>query len=970
MKRMTIVLLMCWLWVPSAQAQYLWNRESGERAFAPGRYPNILVDGNYIFVSGVNTDYPGVIWKLGNPVIEKLDLAGRPMWSTNGAGVRCSLKGNHFSSWITSSHFIKCLPDGQGGVVVFWAPAEDTENRNLSGQRFSASGERLWGDYGKTNLAYWGGYIPDENTMALVPADTNGVVAVWQVGTHICFTTATLYDWDGNTVWSNLPFGMAMGENIMDVCADELAGTLYVKPLDDGDQGRYCTTMVQRLDVDGSRLWGGNGIPLSGLYDLYDIQKTWPRIAADGSGGAVVIHNDRDHRGDVHAQHLDADGNMLWDTNSIIVCSNATSVTVMATCLVRVEPDRWVAVWSDNRATSYYSVFAQKFGGTGVIEWTENGVPVCTVPTNQAWQWRTTDWSNEEQLQVVPDGEGGVWIAWLNAYANQSYYLQHLDANGNALLLGTMRGYADGIPVSHDASVQDGFSLAAWRSNAVIAAWDTGDPEVRIGAFYSGVPSLTSSPASAATVGTTLSLTNMGGLLFQPGAQVYLQRPGETIVGAMDVAVDESGNLTCTFNFGEDWAARDSSRAWRGLACSDDGANWIASAGGSDYLYLSMDGGETWATCGSSLDWRGVASSSDGRSLVGVVYAGPIYISRDSGATWDARDSSRNWMAVASSADARYLVAAALNDTLYLSSDYGATWTSVESNRPWYGVASSDDGSRLIATAGGPSSSNCLVTSDDYGATWTIRDNERKWRAVASSADGHKLAAVVYGGHIYVSDDYGESWTARDSDRYWTGIACSSDGERMVACAGGSAYSDQIYVSSDGGTTWTAEGPTENWVPIACSGDGRRIVAGDYNGQLYTRVLEPSTGLWVLTIENTDGQTANMAFEIRPTTYPPDTLGKSVEPGLQLLGCPFGSEIALSDLTLTNGTRGATFFDGDNIMIYDNASGAFSNYWLDLSGVWVDNSGPVTNVTIHPGDGFWYRSRGGSLFNWDEPRPW
>ncbi|HNS81643.1 MAG TPA: hypothetical protein PKM67_09330 [Kiritimatiellia bacterium] len=948
-----------------ARAQYLWGRESGKPAFSPGRFPCVAVDGDYIFVSGVNTDAPTLV-KRGNPVIEKLDRFGRPMWSTNGSGIRCNLKGNPVAA--IGPNFLECLPDGQGGVVVFWAPVEGAEYRLLSAQRFSAEGERLWGDYGKTNLAYWGGSIPDENVMLLLPSGTNGIVAVWQVSAHVCIPVATLFDWDGNTVWSNLPFGTARGENIMDVCADEIGGTLYVKPLDDGDEGRSCTTMVQRLDEDGTILWG-DGIPLAGLYDLYEIQKTWPRIAADGSGGAVVIYNDKDHRGNVHAQRLDAGGNMLWDTNGIIVCSNATSVTVMATCLVRVEPDTWVAVWSDNR-TGYYNVYAQKVSGTGVVAWTENGLPVCTVPENHAWQDQSFEWSNKQQLQAIPDGEGGVWIAWLSSYGNQGYYLQHLDENGNTLLPGTARGFADGIPVSYGVSVQDGFSLAAWRPNAVMAAWDTGDPEVRVGTFYSGAPAITSSLTSAATVGTTLTLTNMDGVLFQPGVQVYLQRPGESIIGAMDVSVDASDNLICTFNFGEDWTARDSSRAWRGIACSDDGANWIASAGGSDYLHLSTNGGATWAAAASSLDWRGVAASSDGRALAGVAYGGPIYISRDASATWDARDSSHNWMAIASSADARHLIAAGFNDTLYLSSDYGAAWTPVESNRPWYGVACSDDGSRWIAAAGGPASSNRLVVSGDYGATWTIRDDERQWRAVASSADGSTLAAVVYGGKIYTSDDYGVTWTARDSDRYWTGIACSDDGKRMVACAGGSAYSDQIYVSGDGGVTWTAEGPAENWVPIACSSDGRRIVAGDYNGQLYTRVLEPETGLWLLTVENSDGQTTSMAFDLRPETYPPDTLGKSIDPGLQLLGCPFGSDIALSEITLTNGTRGATFFEGDNIMIYNSASGTFSNYWLDSSGAWVDNSGPATNVMIDPGGGFWYRSRGGSSFNWNETRPW
>jgi len=81
----------------TSSGQYLWGRESGQSAFAPSRFPRVAVDGDYTFVVGVNTDAPQLI-KRGNPVIEKLDRFGRPMWSTNGTGVRCNLKGNQLSS--------------------------------------------------------------------------------------------------------------------------------------------------------------------------------------------------------------------------------------------------------------------------------------------------------------------------------------------------------------------------------------------------------------------------------------------------------------------------------------------------------------------------------------------------------------------------------------------------------------------------------------------------------------------------------------------------------------------------------------------------------------------------------------------------------------------------------------------------------------------------------------------------------
>jgi hypothetical protein len=940
-----------------SNAQYLWDRNLGNCVFSDGRYAHVAVDGNEAFVVGSDSNR--------YPVIEKLDGLGRPMWTTNGAAIRCCV-GNDakFSTTMSASyHFVESFPDGEGDVVVLWGGRHPTnaDRGRMFAQRFSASGERIWDPNGveiaPEDLKY-------DSTKTGVNLGSNGVVAVWTSGIGVqSLRAARLDPATGTNLWQVYVVDTIVAKEV-DACTDEQGGVLCAQVVSFGSSAH--TSSVQRISADGARLWGDKGALLPSWYNDLNLVRPRPRVAADGTGGAAVLYGDDGASGNLWVQHLDAAGAPTWTAGGVPVCTNGSSVTIRSSRLARTAPGAYVAVWSDNR-TGDYNVYAQKISGTGTVEWTANGTVVCDEPDDQAGQDEVDEFGLDEQLQAVPDGEGGVWIGWLSARGISGFYLQHLDANGTPRLPTTLHGYSGGLPASAGGYGQTCPSLALRSPNHVLAAWDSAGA-IFAGAYCSAAPAITSVTVSAGTVGASVIVTNISGITFCPGAQVYLQGPGGEAVSAADVIVDAAGNISCTFNLGEDWTARESSRQWRCLACSDDGARWLASASG-DRLYTSADGADTWSARADALNWRGVAASSDGRRALAAAYGGMLYVSDDYGAAWSPRDANRNWMAVASSADGRRLLAAALNDTLYRSSDYGTTWSPVETNRPWYGVASSTDGARLVAVAGGPSSSDALLVSSDCGATWAARDGVRPWRAVSSSADGRRLAAVVYGGHIHVSSDYGMTWNACETNRYWTGIASSADGLRLAACAGGSLYADRVYLSSDAGATWSVEGPNTNWVAISCSDDGRRIVAAAYGGQLYSRVIEPTAGTWLLTVRNTDGQTGSYPFQVLPVTYPSATLGRTIASGLQLLGNPFGVATPLSALSLTNGTHGATFFSGDNIILYHGDSGAFSNYWLNVNGEWVDNSGPVTNLTLNPAEGFWYRNRGGS-FQWDEPRPW
>ena len=350
--------------------------------------------------------------------------------------------------------------------------------------------------------------------------------------------------------------------------------------------------------------------------------------------------------------------------------------------------------------------------------------------------------------------------------------------------------------------------------------------------------------------GTTQQAVPNIGYLLTNASRVTVTLPASPSVGdVVRVSGLGAGGWTIAQNAGQSinigniikrtWAARDSSRSWRGVASSSDGNKLVAvNLGGQ--IYTSMDSGATWIARDSVRIWQAVASSSDGNKLVAGVYNGQIYTSTDSGATWAARDSARNWMCVASSSDGSKLVAGVYGGQIYTSTDSGATWIAHDSIRNWNSVASSADGSKLVAGILG----GMIYTSTDSGATWAARDSVRYWFSVASSADGTKLVAVDNGngsgGLIYTSTDSGATWTARDSVslRNYRGVASSSDGSKLVT----EVYGGQIYTSTDSGATWLPHDSIWNWYSVASSSDGNKLVAGVYGGYLYTSTGNTTVG--------------------------------------------------------------------------------------------------------------------------------
>lgn len=108
-----------------------------------------------------------------------------------------------------------------------------------------------------------------------------------------------------------------------------------------------------------------------------------------------------------------------WTANGIPVCT-APGTQRRAECV----PDGsggTIIVWEDKRSMNF-DIYAQRLSPAGIPLWGSNGVAVCTAADHQLYP------------KLVPDGNGGAFIAWYDNRAGVPYpYVQKLDLNGNPL---------------------------------------------------------------------------------------------------------------------------------------------------------------------------------------------------------------------------------------------------------------------------------------------------------------------------------------------------------------------------------------------------------------------------------------------------------------------------------------------------------------------------------------------------------
>ncbi len=204
--------------------------------------------------------------------------------------------------------------------------------------------------------------------------------------------------------------------------------------------------VVQRINAFGDLLWDTDGVVL-----CHGSTKQHT-LLADRAGGTTVTWSYRRGRYfEVYVQRLTRFGRPLFADWGLDICTADGHKESPA--ITPAGNNEYIVVWQDERGIDT-DIYAQKVSSGGVLLWDEAGLPVCAEAGAQ------------ESPVTLTDGEGGVIVVWVDTRGvGMDIYAQRIDGDGTPLwTLG-------GIPLCAAAGDQNGVKIVRDGSGGAIAVW-------------------------------------------------------------------------------------------------------------------------------------------------------------------------------------------------------------------------------------------------------------------------------------------------------------------------------------------------------------------------------------------------------------------------------------------------------------------------------------------------------------------
>ncbi len=332
---------------------------------------------------------------------QKIDSRGNIQWIPNGTPI-CNLALHQQIPSICS--------DGEGGAIITWADERDGPP-GIYAQRINSSGYTQWLDNGTAicNISYHA--LPK-----IVEDGDGGAIIVWEDNRNGLVAGKDLYaqriNSSGFMLWKDNGVEICTefeDQYSVDICSDKNGGAIF-SWLDFRDSIKDIYT--QKINSTGYIKWNNNGT----LICSYGNSQYSPRICDDSYEGAIICwYDNRFGDFDIYAQRINSTGTINWTTNGILICNESSTQFYPRIC--SDQNGGAFITWGDQRYTNT-SIFLQQVNGEGQVNFTADGIPVCTERVSLY------------APSIVSDQMGGAIVSW-NDYRNSDYdiYIQRIRNN-------------------------------------------------------------------------------------------------------------------------------------------------------------------------------------------------------------------------------------------------------------------------------------------------------------------------------------------------------------------------------------------------------------------------------------------------------------------------------------------------------------------------------------------------------------
>lgn len=378
----------------------------------------------------------------GNPDIyaQRISATGMIQWTVGGVAV-CTATG--YQSWPT------IVSDGSGGAIITW---EDNRSGSpdIYAQRINADSILQWATNGVAICTA----INNQNYPTIVSDGSGGAIIAWQDTRSVAETGVYVQriGAGGTVQWAEngvalCTVGGSQGHQTS-ITSDGYGGAIVT--WEDARSGDNIDIYAQRINTNGTIQWTMNGVAICTAINY----QMFPTIVSDSGGGAIITWQDwRNGNYDIYAQRINADSTVQWTANGVAICTATDNQNVPT--ITGDGSGGAIITWHDNRSGNE-DIYAQRINVNGTIQWTADGVAVCTVAGGQGYPI------------AVSDGNGGAIIEWFD-YGNASddnIYAQKISASG------TLQWPASGVAICTAAGYQGAEVIVSDGSGGAIIAWE------------------------------------------------------------------------------------------------------------------------------------------------------------------------------------------------------------------------------------------------------------------------------------------------------------------------------------------------------------------------------------------------------------------------------------------------------------------------------------------------------------------
>lgn len=348
--------------------------------------------------------------------------SGEKLWGENGLTVDNNVDRQEDPMIVTTS---------DNSVIIGYVCFADDPDGDIKAQKINASGQKLWGEHGVSicnanNVQISINMVPDNNGGAYIAwsdkragldhifaqhVNASGVVSWATNGINV---DPTALNKGSNTFWEDEQGGAVMAFVRYPVPAN---GDIYMirmtaadgivwgpSPLIAQTGNQYNTKMapdgaggfifawesksgdtaspqlrLQRIDLQGNLLWDSEGIIVSD----HNRNQERHRLVEVSTGGAVLAWEDKrtpPHTNpDIYIQKFDLNGNQVWETGGISVYQSEHIQDNLR--MSKTNDGGAVLVWEDSRNSTQNEkqIFAQKFNADGSNAWADGGIIIANT---------------------------------------------------------------------------------------------------------------------------------------------------------------------------------------------------------------------------------------------------------------------------------------------------------------------------------------------------------------------------------------------------------------------------------------------------------------------------------------------------------------------------------------------------------------------------------------------------------------